>query len=34
MERSCKDSYYWYKQVIKSQGEDLEFEPEKEEVFA
>ena len=34
MERSCKDSYYWYKQVIKSQGENLEFKPEKVEVFA
>lgn len=34
MERSCKDSYYWYKQVIESQGENLEFEPEKVEVFA
>lgn len=34
MERCCKDSYYWYKQVIKSQGENLEFNPEKVEVFA
>ena len=34
MERCCKDSYYWYKQVIKSQGENLEFKPEKVEVFA
>lgn len=34
MERLRKDSYFWYKDVIASQGENLESDKEKVECFA